>query len=94
VVDLPEAAALARRSLAKVNSPTVYGALLFLKAYYVRDGWSLDEEVIERLEALSARTSKRAIASGALGVLIEARVITELGALDRMDEWKEKHWGR
>ena len=94
VVDLPEVVALARKSLAKANSPTVYGALMFLQAYYVRDGWSLDDEVIEELEALSERTHARTIASSALNVLIEARVITDMDALGRMDEWKEKRWGR
>jgi Fe2+ or Zn2+ uptake regulation protein len=47
--------------------------------------------VIERLLGLAERATSRSTVFQALNALVETGVISELGALSRMDEWKDKH---
>jgi hypothetical protein len=37
-------------------------------------------------------TDRRSTATGALNVLVETGEISDLQALDRIDDWKERHY--
>jgi Fe2+ or Zn2+ uptake regulation protein len=50
-----------------------------------------DDDLIERLLVLAERATSRSTVFQALNALVETGVISELGALSRMDEWKDKH---
>jgi hypothetical protein len=65
--------------------------LEFLRDYHVRRKAAPPDDVIEELEALVDRTDSRWTALGALNVLVDAGVMSELMALGRMDDWKELH---
>jgi hypothetical protein len=94
VIELPEAVARAREAVRKGRGTAVRGALEFLRDYYVRRKAAPPHDVVEELEALVDRTDSRWIALGALNVLVDTKVISELIALGRMDDWKERLYFR
>ncbi|MBE7504244.1 MAG: hypothetical protein HS113_28940 [Verrucomicrobiales bacterium] len=48
----------------------------------------LDEATTEDLLALSERTNKRSTAAQALGALVETGTMSDLEALNRIEDWK------
>ena len=50
-----------------------------------------DEEIINRIEKRFEKAKTRSEAVGCLSFLVNTGIISEFGALDRIDEWKEKN---
>lgn len=70
-----------------------YNALDGLAAYYNWDASiELSETEISELEKIIETTDDRSIASSCCQIMINAEYIGEFGALDIMDEWKERNW--
>lgn len=90
-VDLPEAVRVARSIALSASGDDCRGALDFLKARLERQGEQPDEELVDGLLRVADRTKSHSIAFGALDLLVDTGAISELGALDRMDEWKERN---
>ncbi len=93
VFDLPEVVSIARQSLRKIDSKEASSAADFLTSYYGFRNWQLEREEVSALEKLAERTVSYSNAMSALNALTRAGEISEMGALSRIDEWKEKHYG-
>ena len=91
LINLPEVVTLASKSLHKVNSREVQGAFLFFENYYASRDDAIDDEIVDQLFAVSEATSSRHNAWGALSLLVKLEELSEFGAEDHMNEWKEKH---
>ena len=90
--DLPAAVPLALAALKRDRRLEARGAIAFLEDYFkVREGNPIPDEIVDTLLSFAERTDNRSNATGALNVLVETGVITELHALSRLDEWKERH---
>jgi hypothetical protein len=83
---------LAKRSLKNKGRAELHAAFEFLKHFYVSRERDIEDDVYEQLIKISEKTKKRDIAAGALDLLVETDTISELEALDRMSEWKEKNY--
>lgn len=79
-----------KKALKKARNQEVIGAILFCEEYYARVG-GVPEDVMQLLFGLVEKTKSRGIASGALNVLVESGDINEFEALDRIDDWKDRH---
>lgn len=79
-----------KKALKKARDQEVIGAILFCEEYYARVG-GVPEDVMQLLFGLVEKTKSRGIASGALNVLVESGDINEFEALDRIDDWKDRH---
>jgi hypothetical protein len=90
-VDLPEVVDMARQALKKAQSVEARQVVGFLQEYFVERDLPPDEEMIEELLSLAEATDSRSTAFNALNTLVETGVISEFEALDRMDDWKDKH---
>lgn len=89
---IPEALPLALAALKRTRRPDARGAICFLEDYFrERDENSFPDLVRESLLSFAERTDNRSHCTGALNVLVVGGVIDELGALFRLDEWKERH---
>lgn len=70
-----------------------FQALLGLERYYAKEfADKISEAEVEQLEQLIHQTTIRENASTCCQILINAGVINEMGAVLRMDDWKEEHW--
>ena len=67
------------------------GALLFLESYYKARKTSVPADVENLLIDFSEKTDSRSKAVCALNILVEAGNISELVALNCIDDWKEKN---
>ena len=90
-VDLPEVLQRARLALRKVNSVESREAASFLEGYFRAREVLPDDATIDALLSLVERTDSRSTAAQALNALVETNTISDLEALDHMDEWKSKH---
>lgn len=91
VVDLPEVVSMARQALKKVNSVEGRQAADFLQRYFTGRGLVQDETMIQELLSMVEATDSRCSAFSALNALVETGAIGEFEALNRMDDWKDKH---
>jgi len=90
--DLPEALDMARQALRRSRSQTVCGAIIFLEDYFkARVGMEVPHDIHAALLTVTETTDSRSTATGALNVLVETGEISDLEALDRLDDWKDKH---
>jgi hypothetical protein len=90
--DLPEALDLARQALRRNRSQEAGGAILFLEEYFAaREDIQVPDDIHAALLAAAENTDSRSTATGALNVLVESGEVTDLDALDRLDDWKDKH---
>lgn len=92
VLDFPDIFDLSQQMLTdKKSGREVGSALEFLEVYFSY----IDEPISDELEALLkefvSRTGYRSSAAGALKILVITNCISELGALNRIDDWKEAH---
>jgi hypothetical protein len=91
--DLPEALDMARQALRRSRSQTVRGAIIFLGDYFkAREGMEVPDDIHTALLTVAETTDSRSIATGALNVLVETGEISDIEALDRLDEWKDNHY--
>jgi hypothetical protein len=90
--DLPEALDMARQALHRSRSQTVRGAIIFLEDYFkAREGMEVPYDIHTALLTVAETTDSRSTATGALNVLVETGEISDMEALDRLDDWKDKH---
>lgn len=90
--DLPEALDMARQALRRSRSQTVRGAIIFLEDYFkAREGMEVPDDIHTALLTVAETTDSRSTATGALNVLVETGEISDMEALDRLDDWKDKH---
>ncbi|MCF7674910.1 MAG: hypothetical protein K9N23_13165 [Akkermansiaceae bacterium] len=92
VVDLPQVVDMARKALKKSKSIESRHAANFLHAYFSRRDGALDDAITAELLSLAEAADSRSTAFSALNALVETGTICEFEALDRMDEWKSKHY--
>ncbi len=91
--DLPEALALARRTILTASSGDAYAAVSFIESYFSsRANRSLPKDIVRELRAVPKTANNRSTVYVALNMLVESGIISELEALDRMDNWKSKHY--
>jgi len=91
--DLPEALDMARQALRRSRSQTVRGAIIFLEDYFkAREGMEVPDDIHTALLTVAETTDSRSTATGALNVLVETGEISDMEALDRLDDWKDKHY--
>jgi len=93
IIDLPEFVEQARQTIKK-SRPDALGATAFLTAYFRARNTSPDADLASALLKCAKRAKHRGQAAGALNVLVETGVISDMEACDRMDEWKQENWGR
>jgi len=91
IIDLPEAIELATETLKKRGEKEIYSALEFIKQYHLYRKMALGKKLIDEIKSLAKRTKFRYVAVSALDVLVKTDVISEFGALNQLDEWKEKN---
>ena len=90
--DLPEALDMARQALRRSRSQTVRGAIIFLEDYFkAREGMEVPDDIHTALLTVAETTDSRSTATGALNVLVETGEISDMEALDRLYDWKDKH---
>jgi hypothetical protein len=93
LLDLPEALDMARQALRRSRHQTVRGAIIFLEDYFqAREGMEVPDDIHTALLTVAKTTDSRSTATGALNVLVETGEISDLEALDRLDDWKEEHY--
>jgi hypothetical protein len=91
--ELPEALDMARQALRRSRSQTVRGAIMFLEDYFkAREGMEMPDDIHAALLTVAETTDSRSTATGALNVLVETGEISDMEALDRLDDWKDKHY--
>src|SRR5580700_10185218 len=93
--DLPEALDMARQALRRGHgrSQTVRGAIVFLEDYFkAREGMEVPDDIHTALLTVAETTDSRSTAAGALNALVETGEISDMEALDRLDDWKDKHY--
>ena len=81
---------MARQSLKKANSVESRQAADFLKRYFTERDIRQDDTIIDELLSLAERTDSRSTVFGALDALVETGAISELEAMSRMGDWKDK----
>ena len=92
VLELPDIVELARQTIKKGRADAL-GAIGFLEAYFGARKQRPDEDLENALLAYSKRATRRGLAAGALNVLVKTGAIDEFEACDRIDDWKNEHWG-
>lgn len=95
VVELPEVYGLAWTRVRQAEGLGTVEACAFLEEYFRHKVDEAPEAELERdLSKLAKRAKSHSTAVGALQVLVEGGVISELGALDRIYDWKiARHGG-
>lgn len=91
--DLPEALHRARQALRRSRSQTVRGAIIFLEDdFKAREDMEVPDDIHAALLTGAETADSRSTATGALNGLVETGEISDREALDRLDDWKEKHY--
>lgn len=54
----------------------------------------MPDDIVNGLWVVAEKTDSRSTATEALNVLVEAGDMSEFEALDRISDWKEKHYYR
>jgi len=90
--DLPGAVSLACEALQKKDSEEAAEAAAFLEEYYGARKTSPDPKTVKALERLADRTGSHTIAMSALNALVQTGEMSEMGALIKIEDWKEKRW--
>lgn len=85
---------LAKRSLKNKGSAVLNAAFEFLRNFYVSRDRDIEDDLVEQLIKISETTKKRSIAIGALSVLVDTGMISEMHAVEMMSDWKEKNYYR
>jgi len=65
---------------------------MFCEAYYKARNIPVADDIEQLLLAFAERVDSRGLAASALNTLVESGNISEFTALDRIDEWKDKHY--
>jgi len=92
--DIPEAIDLCLTALQSNKKTLVLAAAEFYQNYRRGRDMSLTPEMVERLDDIISKTKDRSVAVTALSLQVEAGLISELEALSRIDDWKERNLDR
>lgn len=92
--DIPEAIELCTAALQSKKKTLVLAALEFYEINLHGQDRSLVPEIISQLDEIVSKTKDRSVAVTALNLQVEAGVVSELEALSRIDDWKERNLGR
>ncbi len=90
--DFPEAAELCLLALKSKKKDLILAGLEFQKNYILERKKFLGEEIIELLDKIILQTKDRSVAVSVLDIQVEAGNISELEALSRIDEWKDRNF--
>jgi len=91
-LDLPGAVSLACEALQKKDSQEAAEAAAFLEEYCGARKTSPDPQTVKALKGLADRTGSHTIAMSALNALVQTGEMSEMGALIKIEDWKEKRW--
>ena len=89
-----EVEAMAIKAIMGGRSAEARAALDFMTARVVATKVEPDESLVNRVQRMIERGDSEAIVFAGLNALVEWSVISELEAMDRMDDWRAKHYGR
>ncbi|MEA3548802.1 MAG: hypothetical protein U9R66_14210 [Thermodesulfobacteriota bacterium] len=89
--DIPEAYELCTAALQSKKKSLVLAALEFYEIHWHGQDRSLSPELITQLNEIISKTKDRSVAVTALNLQVEAGVASELEALSRIDDWKERN---
>jgi len=92
--DIPEAIELCMAALKSNKKTLVLAVAEFYENYRRGRNISLTPEMVERLDDIISKTKDRSVAVTALNLQVEAGLISELEALSRIDDWKERNLDR
>lgn len=90
-VPMPGIEEKAIATLAGSDGDDVRSAIEYLRSLYGRENTGPDVAITDTLLTLVERTPSRSVAFGALDLLVSTGTINEFDAMNRMDDWKEKH---
>jgi len=90
-VEVPEAVTIARSIVQSGDGDDFHGAIEFLLERFQDRDEVPDDDLVGALLGVAERTRSRSIAVGALNFLVETGVISDLQALDRIDDWEERN---
>ncbi len=89
--EFPEFMELAKKSLKQKSKNQFFDTIQALEMYYKKREIDVDEEIIDLVDKRFAKAKTRSEAVGCLSFQVNTGVISEFGALSRIDEWKEKN---
>lgn len=89
--NVPEALELCLLSLKSKKKTLILAALEFQENYCRNREVPLRSEIIDILDRIIIQTKDYSVAVGALDLLVKTGNISEIEALSRIDEWKEKN---
>jgi hypothetical protein len=92
--DVPEAIELCTAALQSNKKTLVLAAVELYENYRRGRNLSLTPEMVHRLDDVISKTKDRSVAVTALNLQVETGLISELEALSRIDEWKERNLER
>ena len=74
------------------KSDLILAAIEFYESYCVNNATHLDQQVIDLLDKIILATKERSVAVSALNIQVETGNISELEALSRIGEWKDRNY--
>ena len=89
--DLTEVSVIARDVIRGAESAASAPALKFIAEYHLHKDQDFDKQLVEDLKALAEKTDDESTAFQVLEALVDNGEISELGALDRLNDWRESH---
>jgi len=89
--EFPEFIEICKKALKEKSKKQFFETIQALEGYFKNRNIAPDEEIINRVEKRFEKAKTRSEAVGCLAFLVNTGVISEFGALDRIDEWKEKN---
>lgn len=92
--DIPEAVELFMAALKSHKKNLILAAAEFYEYYRRGRNISLTPEMVEQLDDIISKAKDRTVAVTALNLQVETGLISELEALSRIDDWKERNLDR
>ncbi len=89
--EFPEFIEISKKALREKSKQQFFDTIQALEMYFKKRNTTPDEEIVNRIEKRFEKAKTRSEAVGCLSFLVNTGVISELGALDSIDEWKEKN---
>ena len=89
--DVPDFLEIAKKALKNKSKVQYIQVTNSLQEYFKSVKKEPDEEIIEIIEKRCGKAKTRTELMAGLQFLVETHVISEFGALSRLDEWKEKN---
>ncbi len=90
--DIPEFLPMCKKSIRNKSKNEFIETVESLISYYLERDELPDKEVLEILDKRILKTKHRSEAVAALNLQVRTGIISDLGALARMDDWKDKNY--